>query len=110
MDISIYSFKSMSNCRMERMLKDGTSFVLEDIDRKNMSEVVETVEKMIESMGMSCRIYTKGRSAALIAVPVVGLSYAIAALGIHNLATWNPDYELAKNLITGTLTITYKKK
>ena len=111
MDISVYSIKSISDNDIKTMLCNGSSFVLEGIDRTNMGEAVKTVEKMIESMGKSCRVYTKGRAAALageLAVPLVGWA-AAAAMGIHNLATWNPDYELAKNLITGTLTVTYKK-
>jgi hypothetical protein len=33
-----------------------------------------------------------------------------AFMGAHNVATWDPDYEIAKNRVTGTLTVTYKKK
>lgn len=109
MDISAYSIKSISDDRIRTMLRNDESFVLENIH--DMGGVVETIEKMIESMDKSCRVYTKGRTAALageIAIGGVGL-IAAAAIGIHNLATWNPDYELAKNLITGTLTVTYKK-
>ena len=111
MDISVYSITAVSDSDMNSMLKAKKSFVLENIDRINMGEAVEAVEKMIESLGMSCRVYTKGRSAALaaeLAVPLVGWA-AAAAMGIHNLATWNPDYEIAKNIVTGTLTVNYKK-
>ena len=112
MDISVYRIKSISDEKLKELLKTHQSFVLEDIDRLNMADAVKTVEKLIESLGMKCRIYTKGRVAGLaaeLAVPVVGWA-AAAAIGVHNLATWDPDYEVAKNLITGTLTIQYKRK
>lgn len=111
MDIAVYPLQSLSDKHLTEFLSSHKSFVIEDIDRLNIPETVETIEKVIEGLGMKCRVYTKGRSAALaaeLAVPLVGWA-AAAAMGVHNLATWNPDYEIAKNLITGTLTIEYKK-
>ncbi|WP_294765220.1 hypothetical protein [uncultured Rhodoferax sp.] len=111
MDYSVYSINAISNEKVGELLDQRKSFVLEDIARLNMVEAVETIEKAIESRGLKCRVYTKGRAASLVgelAVPMVGWA-AAAAMGIHNLMTWNPDYELAKNLITGTLTVEYKR-
>jgi hypothetical protein len=111
MDITVYPLKSLTNAQLRELLGSHKSFVIESIDRLNMPEAIETVEKAIEGMGMKCRVYTKGRAAGLaaeLAVPLVGWG-AAAAMGIHNLATWNPDYEIAKNYITGTLTVEYKK-
>jgi hypothetical protein len=111
MDISVYPIKSISNTQLRDLISNHKSFVLENIDRLNMPEAIETVEKLIEGLGMKCRVYTKGRAAGLaaeLAIPLFGWG-AAAAMGIHNLATWNPDYEIAKNYITGTLTIEYKK-
>lgn len=112
MDISVFKIKDISNQKINDLLSTKQSFVLEDIDRLNMGEAIKTVEKMIDSMGLKCRTYTKGRAATLaaeLAVPLFGWA-AAAAMGVHNLVTWNPDYEIAKNMITGSLTITYKKK
>jgi hypothetical protein len=80
-----------------------------------MSEAVESLEKTIESRGLSCRVYTKGRAASIAAaaiptpVTVLGGWASAIAIGVHNVATWNPDYEIAKNLAMGTLTVDYKK-
>lgn len=115
MDIGVYSIKTVSDDVINNLIKNGGSFVLEDIDRLNMGEAVERVEKLIESKGLSCRVYTKGRAAtvAAAAIPVsptvIGGWASALVIGVHNLATWNPDYEIAKNLVTGTLTIDYKK-
>ena len=111
MDYSVYSINTITDTKINELISSRTSFVLEDIARLNMSEAVESIERKIENKGMKCRVYTKGRAAALageLAVPLVGWA-AAAAMGIHNLATWDPDYEIAKNMITGTLTIEYKK-
>lgn len=111
MDISVHSIKSISNQQLHELISNHQSFVLEDIDRLNMPEAIETIEKLIEKMNLKCRVYTKGRAAGLaaeLAIPLVGWG-AAAAMGVHNLATWNPDYEIAKNYLTGTLTIEYKK-
>lgn len=102
MDIGVYSIKSVSDQKIGALLDERKSFVLEDIGRLNLSEAVESIEKAIESKGLKCRVYTKGRSLIAGGASAVGI-------GIHNLATWNPDYEIAKNLATGSLTVTYKK-
>ncbi|AZQ12300.1 hypothetical protein [Shewanella khirikhana] len=115
MDIGVYSLKSISDEKIDTLIGERKSFVLEDIARLNLGEAVKTVERMIESKGLKCRVYTKGRSAtvAAAAIPVsptvIGGWASAIGIGIHNLATWNPDYEIAKNIATGTLTVTFKK-
>lgn len=115
MDIGVYSIKNISDSQVENLFREKKSFVLEDIDRTNFSEAVETIEKMIEGLGMKCRIYTKGRKALMVGAVtpnpvtfVAGVASAIA-IGTHNVATWSPDYEVGKNLAMGTLTIEYQK-
>lgn len=115
MDFSVYSIKTVSDEKITSLIDNKSSFVLEDIDRLNMGEAVRTVERLIESKGLSCRVYTKGRAATVgaAAIPisptVIGGWASAIGIGIHNIATWNPDYEIAKNLATGTLTVKYKK-
>lgn len=115
MDYSVYSIKTVPNEKIAELIDKRQSFVLEDIATLNMSEAVSTIEKAIESKGLKCRVYTKGRAAtmAAAAIPispaVIGGWAAGIAMGIHNLATWDPDYEIAKNAVTGTLTIEYKR-
>jgi hypothetical protein len=115
MDIGVYSIKELSNSQVEGMLRDKKSFVLEDVDRVNFSEAIETMENLMEGLGLKCRVYTKGRKALIVgaATPtpvtfLAGVASAVA-IGAHNVATWDPDYEVGKNLAMGTLTIEYKK-
>jgi hypothetical protein len=115
MDIGVYSLRDVPDEKIGELLDERKSFVLEDIDRLNFSQAVETVERKIEARGMKCRVYTAGRSAVIAAaavptpVTVLGGWASALAIGAHNLATWDPDYELAKNVATGRLDVNYKK-
>ena len=60
---------------------------------------------------MKCRVYQKGRSiigGVLTAIaPPVGVAI-LGATGVHNLATYDPDYEIRKEFGTG-IVVTYVK-
>ncbi len=79
-----------------------------------MGSAVTTVENKIESNGMKCRIYTFGRIAAAGGsffggiTGVIGLASA-AGIAVHNLATFSPDYEIAKYPIDNRIVVKYKK-
>jgi hypothetical protein len=79
----------------------------------NMGAVVSEIEGTVEKKGMTCRIYTEYRAAAVAGslwTPTVILGIAAAVgMAAHNLATINPDYEIGKNKVAGTVTATYKK-
>jgi hypothetical protein len=124
MDYSVYDIKKVPDSKIKELLSSKQGFVLENIKRTNMGEAVKRIETMMDNMGLSSRIYQKGRvasmatyAAAPMATGPVGALAAIgvaagsgAAIAAHNLVTFNPDYEIAKNMVTGTLTITPQKK
>ena len=60
----------------------------------NISAVVEKIEGRLEKQDLKCRVYSEYRSAAMAATfspaAVVGLGAAVG-IGLHNLATFNPD-------------------
>ncbi|ABM20444.1 conserved hypothetical protein [Marinobacter nauticus VT8] len=80
-----------------------------------LTEAATKVEQLIESQGLRCRIYTYGRVAAAGAsffggiTGVLGVASAVG-MAAHNVATFNPDYEIAKHPIDNKLTVKYKKK
>jgi len=78
----------------------------------NMAEAVALVEKYVEAYGLRCRVYTEYRAAALAGEVLAGGVGVAAAVGIavHNLATWNPDYEVGKDYISNALSVIYKKQ
>ena len=74
----------------------------------------DTLENTIESENLSCGIYTYGRAASVGATLIGGVARVaglVSAIGIsaHNIATFNPDYEIAKHLVDNKLTVSYKK-
>ncbi|MBE0470357.1 MAG: hypothetical protein IBX55_12740 [Methyloprofundus sp.] len=81
----------------------------------NQTNVVSKIEGLIEKNGYKCRVYTENRAATLAAVAIPTGITQIAALGsavgmaVHNIATFNPDYEIGKNKFNGTVTVKYKK-
>lgn len=82
---------------------------------KEMSDVVNQLEGAVEKQSLSCRVFSEYRGLGMAGLAVgatisMGVG-AIAALGIgiHRLATLNPDYEIGKNRIAGTVRATFKK-
>ena len=76
----------------------------------DLSAVVQRIENRIEEMGMRCRVYTENRAvvAGGAALTPVGLA-GVAAIAAHNLATWDPDYEIGKNKLSNCVSVSCKK-
>ena len=82
---------------------------------RNTSAVAKQIESYIEKKGFRVRVYTGYRAAAmgsmLIPTPVteiVGIATGIG-IALHNLVTFNPDYEVIKNPASDTVEVIYKK-
>ena len=68
------------------------------------------IELEIEANGMSCRVSTKGRTLVNCTVGLLatgGLSL-IGQIG-HNMATFNPDWDVERDLVSNKIICTYKK-
>lgn len=79
-----------------------------------MGSAISAMERIIEENGMKCRVYTYGRIAAAVGSVfggVTGVAGVASAIGIaaHNVATFDPDYEIAKHLVDHKLSVNYKK-
>ncbi|NWO06785.1 MAG: hypothetical protein HLX50_14145 [Alteromonadaceae bacterium] len=114
MDVRFYGVRELPDEKLMKLLRDHESFVIEKVPRKHFGEVIKTLEKHIDSLGMKCRVFAKGRKSLMAGsffgpTAIWGVA-SVAFMGAHNVATWDPDYEIAKNRVTGTLTVTYKKK
>lgn len=108
-DIFQLQSKDLSVEKVSELIEERKSFKV--IEVSNISAVVSKVEQEIEKKGLRCRVYSEYRSAAMagIAIPtgvtqVAGLFSAIA-IGAHNLATLNPDYEIKKNKVSDSVTV-----
>ena len=108
--------------RADEMQKIGAlitakkSFIIYGVGgRKGMSETTEAVEKEIEMQQMRCRIYSSKRALILAAALIPTGFTQLTALGsgigmaIHNLVTWNPDYEIIKYNVDNKVSVIYQK-
>lgn len=114
MDVNVYNINEISNEKILEKIKNKESFILEKVESIKFHSAVETLERLIESQGLKCRIYTPGRIAAAGATVAGGVTGILGflsgiAIAAHNIATWNPDYEIAKNLFGSSIYVNYKK-
>lgn len=96
---------------LQRLVEYRMNF---SINTDDLSREATRVEAVIEQNGFTCRVYTENRVASMGAALLSGIGGVIgaaAAIGIaaHNLATYNPDFEIGKNLIDKKINVTYKK-
>jgi len=112
MDDHVHKVSDLTDEQVMNLIKQRKTFILSDVGFDVFPQIIDKLEKMIESEGLRCRTYTKGRTAAIAAELALGGVGLVVGAGIlaHNLATLNPDYEIAKNYITGTLTVSYMRK
>lgn len=111
LDIAQYKGCDITEEELSKLVDCRSSFVLKDI--KTMDSVLAKVEKVIELKGLSCRIFSSNRSWLMAAgIIPIGITQVIGAwstvvIGIHNLFTINPDYEIEKGF--SSLKVIYKR-
>lgn len=111
-EMSFY-YGDINTQRLEMLIAQKRNMELYGID--NMDIAVSRIEQIIEKQGFSCRIKTANRAAgiAVAAIPnpitaVIGIGTAIG-IAAHNIATFNPDFEIIKNYVNNKITLHYKK-
>ncbi|RYF49435.1 MAG: hypothetical protein EOO38_07895 [Cytophagaceae bacterium] len=112
MDTGVYSASVISNEEISKLILQKKSFTIIDIPASTFGNTVETIEKLIEAQGLTCRIYVAGRMAAFgaaTALTMMGGLVTGLAIAAHNIATFNPDYEIAKYFVTKKLIVSHKK-
>ena len=108
-DLKKIAASEMSIEQIDGLISSHSSFQVVGVD--DIGELVKKLEERIDVKGLKCRIYTEYRSAGLAAGTLFGVGAAVAAgIAVHNLATWNPDYEIGKNKLNSSVTVTYKKE
>lgn len=102
-------YSSTQRPEITQAILQKESFIICDI--QDMKQMVTMLEKIIESNRFSCRIYTKNRiaSAAAGLFSLGAGAIALTSIAIHNLATRNPDFEIAKDYINNQAFVTYMK-
>ena len=95
---------------IEAAIKNHENFEIGGCQNR-MSEAVLFAERAIGAEGMTSRVYTKGRAKSLflgLALPAVAVATSVSIVA-HNLATLNPDYEVLKRQLNGSLRLLYVK-
>ena len=113
--LDVFESCDLTNEKIDELISNKKTFVIKNIPSSFFDQLLLRIEKSIEDKSMKCRVYTEYRSAifAAMTIPtgvtqIIGIASAIG-VGIHNLVTYNPDYELAKNLTSTKLGVIYKK-
>lgn len=111
MDIRKYTPDEITPEQLRSLVSSKTSFQVVAV--RNISSVVNSLEGEIEKQGYRCRVYTEYRAGVLAGafLNVTAPLAWISAIGVaaHNISTLNPDFEIAKNKLAGTVTVKYKK-
>ncbi|VVD62022.1 hypothetical protein PEP31012_00151 [Pandoraea eparura] len=109
-DIQKFAADELGGERLNQLIGARASFQVVGV--ADIGKVVEVIEGRIEKSDLECRVYTEYRSASLATIFSPAAIFGVgAAIGIaaHNLATYDPDYEIGKNKVTGTVTVKYMK-
>lgn len=108
-----FNAESLTKEKLKDLIFYRKSFDITNVT--DISQTVKQVEQVIENQEkkLTCRVYTEYRSTAvagsLWSPTAIFGAVSAAAIGVHNLATWNPDYELGKNYMKRTISVRYKK-
>ena len=108
-ELQQYSAAEISVEKIDELISKKISFQISDLS--DISKIVKVLENCIAQHHMRCRVYTEYRAFALIGDPLIYGISVVAGVGIalHNMVTFNPDYEIGKNKFKRRVTVTYKK-
>lgn len=94
-------YRDLTRETLASMIDRGESFVVIEIN-ENMTQAIALIEEVMKEHGKLTRVYTAYRSSVIAAAAIpTGATQllgglAAAAIGVHNAATCNPDYLIAK--------------
>ena len=111
MELEKLKFEDLGTKAVE-LIKERKSFQVWGL-KGRMSHAVKFLEKVIDDEFLTSRVYTSKRALSLMTLVFpwtmpVGIASGIGILA-HNLATYDPDYEIAKYLVDTILVVTYKR-
>lgn len=98
--------------KVRNCVANRESFGIVNVATGKQAQVVDVIEREIESVGLTCRVRTANRGWAVAALSVAtlgGAAVAGAAIAAHDLATKDPDYEVVKEMLGSDVAVEYKK-
>lgn len=112
-DIENFTSDELTADKLSYLIGRKKSFKVVAVN--DIGYMVNKIEGAIEKRDLSCRVYSEYRSAAMAAVAIptpVTVAGGLAAMigtAAHNLATFNPDYEIGKNKVKSSVSVIYQK-
>lgn len=99
------------NERVSELIEARESFEVWDVDIESTFDVAQRIEAEIEKRRMTCRVYTSGRlMTAAVGIFSMGAGLAaLASIAAHNLMTYDPDYEICRDLANSRLIVKFMK-
>lgn len=96
--------------KLDHLISNRKSFILIGIEIDDLMDASKLVELAVEAQGLKCRVYTRNRAyaAGALAWTGVGLLASLGSIAIHNLATFNPDYEIGRCVVDNRLYVNYR--
>ena len=101
---------------LSALIEKNRSFEITGLEAEgSMTQMIKRLENIMTAQKKRCRVYSAGRWAAVAAAAIptgvtqVTGTAAAVGIGLHNFATYNPDYEIAKHLIDNKLSINKKE-
>lgn len=98
--------------KLNELIERKASFDVVDVGFGELFTVSRYIEKHLETKYLKCRVLTKNRIASALSV-VFNKNYGVfslAAIAVHNIFTWNPDYEIIRDMANHRVEVVYKKK
>lgn len=95
----------------QNLIDNYQSFVISVMNVSDMLDISSQLESYIESKHLTCRIYTKNRWLTALSGLTnkrLGL-FSLALIAAHNIMTYNPDYEIARDLANNRISVVYQK-
>lgn len=94
-----------------KLIDHRASFEIHQVPITEMLTICSAIENYIELEDLKCRVYTEKRYTGLLAGALNKQYGVLGALFIaaHNLITWNPDYEISRDLANNRINVKYKK-
>ncbi len=91
---------------LSKFLNSSFKELTVDSTKISMRTIIEEAENYLENKGYKVRVLTKGGTVAAIATG----GWGILAKAAHIIATYDPEIEIRRNLITGNVDIVKMKK
>ncbi|MFZ7135824.1 hypothetical protein ACLSZP_06540 [Avibacterium avium] len=111
MKLTSVNLETLDSQTLNNLIQNKVSF---SVKTEDFMRDIDRIEYLIEMNGFTCRVYTENRVAGIGAAIFSGIGTLIGTatavgIAIHNIATYNPDFEIGRDFINSRINVSYKK-